>query len=123
MVAASGDTNADDEHDPEGATIAFERSQVSALVVHVQRHLAEIEAAISAAGRRHLRSLRAVRTADRQSSARGEAGGTHMYPMRIRRQLTLLPHFAFTRRRLTCCVPAISRTVRVRWTDHNHRRE
>ena len=28
VVAASRDTNADDEHDPEGATIAFERSQV-----------------------------------------------------------------------------------------------
>ena len=46
VVAASRDTNADDEHDPEGATIAFERSQLSALVVHVRGHLAEIEAAI-----------------------------------------------------------------------------
>jgi DnaK suppressor protein len=32
IVAASRDTNADDEHDPEGATIAFERSQVGSLV-------------------------------------------------------------------------------------------
>ena len=32
VVAASLDTNADDEHDPEGATIAFERSQIGALV-------------------------------------------------------------------------------------------
>ena len=32
VVAASRDTNADDEHDPEGATIAFERSQVGALI-------------------------------------------------------------------------------------------
>lgn len=46
VVAASRDTNADDEHDPEGATIAFERAQVSALVVQVQRHLAEVEAAL-----------------------------------------------------------------------------
>jgi RNA polymerase-binding transcription factor DksA len=46
VVAASRDTNADDEHDPEGATIAFERSQVAALVLQVQRHLAEVEAAI-----------------------------------------------------------------------------
>jgi len=46
MVAASRDTNADDEHDPEGATIAFERSQVEALVRQAQRHLEEIEAAI-----------------------------------------------------------------------------
>jgi RNA polymerase-binding protein DksA len=46
VVAASLDTNADDEHDPEGATIAFERSQVAALVAQLQRHLAEVEAAI-----------------------------------------------------------------------------
>ncbi|MFC5494522.1 TraR/DksA family transcriptional regulator [Nocardioides caricicola] len=46
IVAASKDTNADDEHDPEGATIAFERSQVSTLVRDAQRHLAEIDAAV-----------------------------------------------------------------------------
>lgn len=46
VVAASRDSNADDEHDPEGATIAFERSQVAALVLQVQGHLAEVEAAI-----------------------------------------------------------------------------
>lgn len=45
VVAASRDTNADDEHDPEGATIAFERSQVGALVEQARRHLAEIAAA------------------------------------------------------------------------------
>lgn len=46
VVAASRDSNADDEHDPEGATIAFERSQVAALVRQVRGHLTEIEAAI-----------------------------------------------------------------------------
>lgn len=46
VVAASRDSNADDEHDPEGATIAFERSQVAALVLQVQGHLAEVEAAL-----------------------------------------------------------------------------
>lgn len=45
VVAASRDTNADDEHDPEGATIAFERSQVGALVAQARAHLAEIDAA------------------------------------------------------------------------------
>ncbi|WP_210502591.1 TraR/DksA family transcriptional regulator [Nocardioides xinjiangensis] len=45
VVAASRDTNADDEHDPEGATIAFERSQIGALVRQVRRHLAELDAA------------------------------------------------------------------------------
>ena len=46
MVAASRDTNADDEHDPEGSTIAFERSQVDALVRQARAHLAEVDAAL-----------------------------------------------------------------------------
>jgi len=45
MVAASRHSNADDEHDPEGATIAFERSQVAALALQVEGHLAEVGAA------------------------------------------------------------------------------
>jgi DnaK suppressor protein len=45
VVAASLDTNADDEHDPEGATIAFERSQIGALVAQAREHLAEIDLA------------------------------------------------------------------------------
>jgi RNA polymerase-binding transcription factor DksA len=45
VVAASKDTNADDEHDPEGATIAFERSQTDSLVRQARLHLAEIDAA------------------------------------------------------------------------------
>lgn len=45
IVAASRDTNADDEHDPEGATIAFERSQIGALVRQVRHHLTELDAA------------------------------------------------------------------------------
>lgn len=47
MVAASRDTNADDEHDPEGATIAFERSQIGSLVRQAHDHLAEIDAAVT----------------------------------------------------------------------------
>lgn len=47
VVAASLDTNADDEHDPEGATIAFERSQLSALVQQARVQLAEVEAALA----------------------------------------------------------------------------
>ena len=46
VVAASRDTNADDEHDPEGATIAFERSQVATLVRQAEHDLVEIEAAL-----------------------------------------------------------------------------
>ena len=47
VVAASRDTNADDEHDPEGATIAFERSQVGALASQARARLAEVDAALA----------------------------------------------------------------------------
>ncbi len=47
IVAASAGSNADDEHDPEGSTIAFERQQVDALVRQAEHRLAEIDAAVS----------------------------------------------------------------------------
>lgn len=46
IVAASEGSNADDEHDPEGATIAFERAQVDALARHALAHLEEVAAAL-----------------------------------------------------------------------------
>ena len=46
VVAASRSSNADDEHDPEGATIAFERQQVAALLEQARRRLADVEVAI-----------------------------------------------------------------------------
>jgi DnaK suppressor protein len=49
IVAASEGSNADDEHDPEGATIAFERQQVSALL---EQALASVAAADAALARR-----------------------------------------------------------------------
>ncbi|VVJ22139.1 Uncharacterised protein [Amycolatopsis camponoti] len=42
IVAASEFTSADDEHDPEGATIAFERAQVQALLRQAQDELAAL---------------------------------------------------------------------------------
>ncbi|PRY47902.1 TraR/DksA family transcriptional regulator [Geodermatophilus tzadiensis] len=48
IVAASRASNADDEHDPEGATIAFERQQVAALLAAARRRLADAEAAVRA---------------------------------------------------------------------------
>ena len=47
IVDSSRDSNADDEHDPEGATIAFERSQLDALMQQARAHLAEIEGALA----------------------------------------------------------------------------
>jgi DnaK suppressor protein len=46
IVSASRDTNADDEHDPEGSTIAFERAQVSALLGQARTRLGEIDRAL-----------------------------------------------------------------------------
>ena len=46
FVEASRNSNADDEHDPEGATIAFERSQVGSLARQARDHLAEVAAAL-----------------------------------------------------------------------------
>jgi len=37
----------DDEHDPEGSTIAFERAQVAALLDQAERQLAELDAAVA----------------------------------------------------------------------------
>lgn len=44
--AARQDSNVDDEHDPEGATIAFELSQASALLNQSSAGLGEVEAAL-----------------------------------------------------------------------------
>ncbi|MET1022300.1 MAG: TraR/DksA C4-type zinc finger protein [Arthrobacter sp.] len=44
--AARQNSNVDDEHDPEGATIAFELSQASALLHQSRQGLAQIEAAL-----------------------------------------------------------------------------
>jgi DnaK suppressor protein len=46
VVAASQSSNADDEHDPEGATIAFERQQVVALLATARQRLADVDAAL-----------------------------------------------------------------------------
>ena len=47
VVAASRASNADDEHDPECATIDFERQQVVALLEQARVRLADVEAALA----------------------------------------------------------------------------
>lgn len=46
VVEASTSSNADDEHDPEGSTIAFERAQVAALIEQSRSRLADVERAL-----------------------------------------------------------------------------
>lgn len=45
LVEAAADANADDEHDPEGPTLAFERQQVAAVLESARGELAELAAA------------------------------------------------------------------------------
>jgi RNA polymerase-binding transcription factor DksA len=45
VIEAARFSNADDEHDPEGATIAFERAQAAALLAGARQRLAELDAA------------------------------------------------------------------------------
>lgn len=47
MVEATQLSASDDEHDPEGSTIAFERSQASTLLATATEHLADVDAALA----------------------------------------------------------------------------
>jgi DnaK suppressor protein len=46
FVSARNDAPTDDEHDPEGPTLAFERSQASAMLRQSEQHLKDIDAAL-----------------------------------------------------------------------------
>jgi RNA polymerase-binding transcription factor len=47
IVEAAGSGGTDDEHDPEGATLAFERQHAAALLGEARERIAEIDAALS----------------------------------------------------------------------------
>jgi RNA polymerase-binding protein DksA len=47
LVESTRSANTDDEHDPEGATIAFERQHVAAMISRARDRLAEIDAALA----------------------------------------------------------------------------
>ena len=47
IVSASEEANLDDEHDPEGATVGFERAQVLALLEQARAHLADLDVALA----------------------------------------------------------------------------
>jgi RNA polymerase-binding transcription factor len=47
IVDSSALVGADDEHDPEGATIAFERAQLAALLDQAEQHLADLDQALA----------------------------------------------------------------------------
>lgn len=47
IVESAALAAADDEHDPEGATIAYERQHAAALLGQVREHLVQIDAALA----------------------------------------------------------------------------
>jgi DnaK suppressor protein len=47
LFEASRDANGDDEHDPEGATVGFERAQLTALLATTRQRIAEVDDALS----------------------------------------------------------------------------
>ncbi len=47
LFDASQDSNADDEHDPEGATIGFERAQLQAVLDAARARLNDLDAALA----------------------------------------------------------------------------
>jgi DnaK suppressor protein len=46
LFEASRSSNADDEHDPEGNTIAYERAQLTAVLDATRRRISELEVAL-----------------------------------------------------------------------------
>jgi RNA polymerase-binding transcription factor DksA len=46
IVDSASSTSGDDEHDPEGATIGFERAQAQSLLARADARLVEIDAAL-----------------------------------------------------------------------------
>jgi DnaK suppressor protein len=47
LFEASRSSNADDEHDPEGCTIAYERAQLTSVLDATRRRLADLDDAIA----------------------------------------------------------------------------
>jgi DnaK suppressor protein len=47
IVSASANANTDDEHDPEGSTIAYERAQVAALLAGAESNLRDLDCALA----------------------------------------------------------------------------
>ena len=47
IVDAAQSVSTDDEHDPEGTTIAFERAQVDAMLTRTRRQIDELDQAIA----------------------------------------------------------------------------
>jgi DnaK suppressor protein len=47
IIANSLDANADDEHDPEGSTLAYERAQIAALIARAKANIDDLDNALA----------------------------------------------------------------------------
>jgi DnaK suppressor protein len=46
LAGDAGEANGDDEHDPEGSTLAYERARVAALLAEAGSHLSDLDLAL-----------------------------------------------------------------------------
>ena len=47
LAGDAGDLNGDDEHDPEGSTLAYERARVAALLAEAESNLGDLDRAMA----------------------------------------------------------------------------
>ena len=80
--AADGSSGSDDEHDPEGATVAFERQHVAALLDRARTHLEAIDAASRKIDVGQLRNMRYMRPPDWRRAPRRAPGLPDLRPLR-----------------------------------------
>jgi RNA polymerase-binding transcription factor DksA len=82
IVEASADVATDDEHDPEGTTIAFERAQVAALVERARARLTEFDDALERVDSGTYGICDRCGRTDPAGTARRPAHGTHVRGVR-----------------------------------------
>ena len=82
IAAAASEAGTDDEHDPEGATLAFERQHTAALLAQALEQIAGIDAAIGRLDAGTYGICVQVRPARRAGPAGSTPGGRHLRPVR-----------------------------------------
>ena len=82
IVAATADANVDDEHDPEGSTIAFERARVSTLLSQGRRRTWGNWGTRTPSCRGwHVRSVCTLWVCNPARTSAGATRGPHVRPM------------------------------------------
>ena len=79
LAEAASSAGTDDEHDPEGATLAFERQHAAALLEAAREQVAAVDAALERLAEGRYGVLRPVRAANRRRPAGRPPGRTDLY--------------------------------------------